>query len=99
MAGGVDEAIRRRRATELLAVAAEARRRRAVSRVGSTASVLFETRLADGRWAGHAEDHVRVAAAAPSDRPLANVIAPVEVTGVDRVQSDLAVGKVRFDGG
>ena len=93
MSGQVDESTKKRRAAELLAVAADARARRAASRVGSVASVLFEEPLGDGRWLGHAEDHTLVAAVAPDGRrSLANSIATVTVDAVDPGHPDRVTG-------
>ena len=102
MMGQVDEATKRRRSTELLEIAAEARATFAASQVGRTMAVLFETRLADGRWVGHAPNHVLVAAAVPdgpldtSDVPgsLENVIACVEVHRTDPDAPDRLVGEI-----
>jgi threonylcarbamoyladenosine tRNA methylthiotransferase MtaB len=84
MRGQVDEATKKRRAAELLALAAAARAGWAARHVGSEAEVLFETRLDDGRWVGHAADHTLVAAS-PSrdDVVLENVIGRVRVERVD----------------
>ena len=93
----VDEPSRKRRAGELLAVAAEARTSFAAAHVGREAAVLFESRLADGRWVGHAEDHVLVAARPPAGEPdgdLENAIGRVRVTGIDREAADRAIGRV-----
>jgi len=98
MADAVDEATKKARAAELLALAAAARARRAESHVGELADVLFESRLADGRWVGHAADYVSVAATAPSTAPveplLVNAIGRVAVEGVDLVAGDRAVGRI-----
>lgn len=93
MAGQVDERTRKRRAGELLALAAGARSAFAAAHAGREASVLFESRLADGRWVGHAEDHQRVAVAA-ADRHLENAIERVAIDDVDREAADLAVGRL-----
>ncbi len=61
MAGQVDERTKKARAAELLAMAADARAAFARRGLGSTTRVLAEQRLPDGRWVGHAEDHVVVA--------------------------------------
>jgi threonylcarbamoyladenosine tRNA methylthiotransferase MtaB len=96
MAGQVAEAEKQHRSNALLALAAEARAARAASRVGNWAEVLFESGLGDGRWLGHAQDHVLVAAAPPDGRAdLANAIAEVELTAVDRELADRLVGRVR----
>ncbi len=95
MAGQVEEAVKKRRAAELLAVAADARARWAASKVGSAADVLFEERLADGRWVGHAADHTLVAAGAPDGaRSLANAIGRVAIEGVDPAAPDRAFGRI-----
>ncbi|HEY8437277.1 MAG TPA: tRNA (N(6)-L-threonylcarbamoyladenosine(37)-C(2))-methylthiotransferase MtaB [Candidatus Limnocylindrales bacterium] len=101
MAGQVDEPTKKRRAGELLAVAAEARARWAAGRVGREADVLFETRLPDGRWTGRAADYTLVAASprpteriAAGDVDLENVIARVHLEGVDPTQPDRGVGTI-----
>jgi threonylcarbamoyladenosine tRNA methylthiotransferase MtaB len=100
MAGAVDEPTKKTHAAELLALAAAARARRATTAVGAVADVLFETRLADGRWIGHAADYVPVAVASPAVGPaaglvsLANVIGRVVVEGVDPLARDRAIGHV-----
>ena len=94
MAGQVDEGTKKRRAAQLLALAAEGRAARAASRVGSAAEVLFETRLEDGCWVGHAEDYVLVAAPESGGRPLENVIARVAILGVDPAVADRTNGRV-----
>jgi len=96
MAGQVDEPTKKRRAAELLAVAAAARARWAASRVGAIADVLFERPLDDGRWVGHATDHTLVAAA-PEDHALIdleNAIGRVAIDRVDALVSDRAVGRI-----
>lgn len=93
MAGQVDEATRKRRAARLLALASEARARRVATRIGSTASVLFEARLPDRRWIGHAEDRVLVAVPAPvAGVSLDNVVAPVRIEESDPGVPDRAIG-------
>ena len=72
------------RAAELLAVAADARERWAAGRVGAIAEVLFEVRLADGRWVGHAADYSSVAAVAAAPEgglSLENAIGRVRLVG------------------
>jgi threonylcarbamoyladenosine tRNA methylthiotransferase MtaB len=93
MAGQVPEPVRRERSGRLLALAAEARGRRAAGRVGSTAAVLLEMALGDGRWIGHAEDHVLVVVPATA-RPLDNAIAHVALTDVDRDEPERLVGEI-----
>jgi threonylcarbamoyladenosine tRNA methylthiotransferase MtaB len=94
MAGQVDEPARKRRAAELLAVAAEARATWARGRVGGESSVLFETRLDDGRWVGHALDHTLVSARTDDDLQLENVVGRVRVESVDPVMPDRVVGRL-----
>ena len=95
MAGHVAEPIRRARSGALIAHAAERRAAFAAGRVGSTASVLFETELSDGRWVGHAEDHVLVSARPPVGRSsLTDVIGSVAIESVDPGVSDRLVGRV-----
>jgi tRNA A37 methylthiotransferase MiaB len=94
MAGQVPEPVRRERAADLLALAAELRARTAARRVGSTASVLFERRLRDGRWLGHAEDPLLVAAPPADDRAMDNAIGRVRLARIDRVQPDRVEGRV-----
>jgi tRNA A37 methylthiotransferase MiaB len=97
MTGQVDEPTKKRRSAELLALAADARARWAAARVGREAQVLFETRLADGRWIGHAADHTLVAAATSASarsEDLENVIARVATDAVDPNASDRVVGRI-----
>ena len=94
MAGQVDDRVRKQRAAELLAVAAEQRGNWAQRLLGLEASVLFEARLDDGRWVGHAADHALVSVDPPGGMPLENVIARVAVDGVDPVQPDRVVGRL-----
>ena len=91
MAGQVDEPTKKRRAAELLSVAADARTRWAARHIGNDAHVLFETRLDDGRWVGHAADHVLVAVDAGLS-PLENRIERVHVLGVDSAAPDRVIG-------
>jgi threonylcarbamoyladenosine tRNA methylthiotransferase MtaB len=97
MAGTVDEPTKKARAAELLALAALARARRAESRVGELADVLFESRIGDGRWVGHAPDYVAVAVAAPdpaAGQSLANAIGRVAIDGIDPLTRDRVVGRI-----
>jgi threonylcarbamoyladenosine tRNA methylthiotransferase MtaB len=96
MAGQVDEPVRKRRAAQLLELAAAARAAWARNRVGREASVLFESRLEDGRWLGHATDHtlVAVAAAAPANAGLENAIGRVRVESVDPAVPDRVTGRL-----
>ena len=94
MAGQVDERVRKDRAAELLELASAAKARWVAGRVGGEASVLFETRLDDGRWLGHAADHALVAVDAPRGEDLDNVIGRVHVTAVDATVRDRAAGRL-----
>ena len=94
MTGHVDERVRKERAAELLAVAARARSRFAARHVGREMQVLFETALDDGRWVGHAEDHMLVAARSADDANLENAIGRVAVSGTDASAPDRAVGRL-----
>jgi threonylcarbamoyladenosine tRNA methylthiotransferase MtaB len=99
MAGQVDEATKKARAAQLLELAAEGRARFAAEHLGREVAVLFESRLPDGRWRGHAESHILVATnPRQADADLENAIGHVRVTGVDSAVPELAVGKlVRLD--
>ena len=92
MAGHVDEPTRKRRSAELLALAAHARAQFARRQLGRSASVLFESRLPDDRWAGHAENHQVVAVEAAGE--LENTIGRVAVTRVDAAAPDRVVGRL-----
>lgn len=99
MAGQVDEPTRKRRAGELLAVAADARARWAAGHVGREADVLFERRVDDGRWLGHGADHLLVVASARAGGPepaddLENAIGRVAIDAVDPVVRDRAAGRI-----
>jgi threonylcarbamoyladenosine tRNA methylthiotransferase MtaB len=94
MADHVDEPTKKRRAAELLAVAADARARWAARHVGTECDVLFEEQLADGRWVGHATDHTLVAARPDAALPVANGIGRVLVESVDSEAPDRVVGRV-----
>lgn len=95
MTGQVDEPVRKLRAGELLAVAAEARARWAASRVGRRTDVLLEERLPDGRWLGHAADYALVAAEPSGVADVAeNAIVAVDVRAVDPEQPDRVLGSV-----
>lgn len=91
MTGAVDEGTKKRRAAELLAIAAAGRAAFAAAHVGHDADVLFERRLPDGRWVGHAADHVLVGA--PGD-DLENAIARVTIDGIDAEVADRVVGSI-----
>jgi hypothetical protein len=66
--------------------------------VRKVADVLFESRLADGTWVGHAADYVAVAATAEvtaqADASLVNAIGRVAVEDVDPDARDRAVGRI-----
>ena len=96
MAGQVDERTKKARAADLLAVAAEARAAFAGSRVGTGARVLVESRLSDGRWIGHAEDHVTVAVSPRAGDPedLENAILTVRRSGIDGDVAERLVGDI-----
>jgi threonylcarbamoyladenosine tRNA methylthiotransferase MtaB len=94
MAGHVDEPTKKRRAAALLAVAADARARWAAGHVGTECDVLFEERLADGRWVGHATDHTLVAARPDDALPVANGIGRVLVESIDGQAPDRVVGRI-----
>jgi threonylcarbamoyladenosine tRNA methylthiotransferase MtaB len=104
MAGQVDEPTKKRRAAELLAIAADARIRWARRSVGREASVLLERRLDDGRWLGHAADHTLVAGVTDGEAALTgsaapgleleNSVARVRVTSVDDAERDRVTGPI-----
>jgi len=96
MAGQVDERTKKRRAAELLAVAAGARVAFARRGLGTTTQVLVETRLPDGRWTGHAEDHVLVAVAPRPAGPsgLEHAILTVRRTGIDPILPERVTGDI-----
>jgi tRNA A37 methylthiotransferase MiaB len=93
MTGQIDEAAKKRRSLELLGLAAELRAAFAEAQVGRTTRVLFETRLPDGRWSGHAENHVVVAVAA-GEGQLENAIGLVRIDAVDPEQADRLMGSI-----
>ncbi len=97
MAGQVDERTRKARAAQLLALAADARAAFALGRVGTASRVLAESRLPDGRWVGHAEDHVLVAISPRNGDPadLENAILTVHRVAVDGEVAQRLVGEIR----
>jgi threonylcarbamoyladenosine tRNA methylthiotransferase MtaB len=103
MVGQVDARTRKRRAAEALSIAAEARARFAQRHLGRELRVLFEKQLPDGRWLGHAESHVLVAAgvapgAAPAPGGLAADGAAPAPGGLGTGESlARAIGLVRAD--
>jgi threonylcarbamoyladenosine tRNA methylthiotransferase MtaB len=96
MAGQVDERDRKARAGRLLTVAADARAAWARAGLGTTTRVLVEQRLPDGRWLGHAEDHVLVAVTARADDPddLENAILTVHRDSIDGETADRVTGQI-----
>ncbi len=96
MAGPVDERTKKARAGELLALAAEARARFARRGLGTGARVLAESRLPDGRWVGHAEDHVLTAMHPRPHDPddLENAILTVRRTAIDGEAADRVTGDI-----
>jgi threonylcarbamoyladenosine tRNA methylthiotransferase MtaB len=90
MTGQVVEPVRKRRAQELLALAARARAQFATAHVGRESSVLFEQRLDDGRWVGHAADHQLVSVRHGGE--LENAIGRVRVETVDATAPDRVHG-------
>ena len=99
MAGQVDERTRKARASELLGIAAEARASFARRGLGTQTRVLLESRLPDGRWIGHAEDHVVVAVTprAGDDTELENAILTVRRTAVDADAPARVAGEIVAD--
>jgi len=92
MRGQVDEATKKARASRLLGVAVERRAAFASAGLGTITRVLVERRLADGRWLGHAEDHVPVAVAAPE--AAENAILLVRRTAIDPLVPERVTGEV-----
>jgi hypothetical protein len=80
----------------LLALAAEARARGARSGLGTATRVLLASRLPDGRWVGHAEDHVLVAVTPCEGDPadLENAIVTVRRTGIDDLIAERVTGEI-----
>ena len=94
MVGQVDARAKKRRAAEALALAATARAGFAERQLGRELRVLFERRLADGRWLGHAENHVPVVAVAPDGGSLNNAIGVVMAESCDLRAPDRIVGRL-----
>jgi threonylcarbamoyladenosine tRNA methylthiotransferase MtaB len=92
MAGQVDEVEKKRRAARLLERATVARERWAARAMRRERSVLFESRLGDGRWLGKSEDYVTVSA--QGEMALENAIARVVVDAMDPEAPDRAVGSI-----
>ena len=99
MAGQVDERTKKARAGALLALSVEAKAGFARRGLGTVTRVLAESCLADGRWLGHAEDHVlvsvagRLAGGPPTD-DLENAILTVRRTAVDGQAPDRVLGEL-----
>jgi threonylcarbamoyladenosine tRNA methylthiotransferase MtaB len=94
MVGQVDARTRKRRAAEALALAAEARAAFAALQLGRELRVLFERPLSDGRWVGHAGNHVAVAAASTDGRPLDNVIGSVVAESIEPAAGHRIAGRL-----
>ena len=92
MIGQVDVRTRKRRSAEALELAAAARARFAGRQLGRDLLVLFEQPLPDGRWFGHAESHVLVAAGSADGSSLANSIALVHAESMDPAVPDRIAG-------
>ena len=96
MVGQVDGRTKKRRSAEALALAADARARFAERQLGRELRVLFEQPLPDGRWLGHAESHVLVAAGeadgAVGAASLENAIGLVLAESIDPAVPDRIVG-------
>ncbi|HEY5435023.1 MAG TPA: tRNA (N(6)-L-threonylcarbamoyladenosine(37)-C(2))-methylthiotransferase MtaB [Candidatus Limnocylindrales bacterium] len=96
MTGQVDERTKKVRAGELLAVAADARAGFARRGLGTETRVLVESRLLDGRWVGHAGDHVLVAVTPRPDDPddLENAILTVRRMAIDPGATERVTGEI-----
>jgi threonylcarbamoyladenosine tRNA methylthiotransferase MtaB len=94
MMGQVDGRTKKRRAAEALAIAADLRAAFARTQLGREVRVLFERRHPDGRWIGHAESHVLVAAEPPDDRSLENAVGLVRVESIDPAATDRLTGRL-----
>jgi threonylcarbamoyladenosine tRNA methylthiotransferase MtaB len=96
MTGQVDERTKKTRAAELLALGAGAKAAFARRSVGSASRVLVESRLPDGRWVGHAEDHVLTAVHARDGDAgdLENAILHVHRTAIDGEAADRVTGEI-----
>jgi threonylcarbamoyladenosine tRNA methylthiotransferase MtaB len=94
MVGQVDGRTKKARAAQALELAAESRARFARRQLGRELSVLFERPLANGRWIGHAENHVLVEAASPDGRSLDNVVGLVRAEDVSTTAPGRVVGSL-----
>jgi threonylcarbamoyladenosine tRNA methylthiotransferase MtaB len=96
MTGQVDERTKKARAGELLAVSADARAGFSRRGLGTETRVLVESRLLDGRWVGHAGDHVLVAVTPRPDDPddLENAILTVRRMAIDPGATERVTGEI-----
>jgi threonylcarbamoyladenosine tRNA methylthiotransferase MtaB len=94
MIGQVGGRTKKRRAASALAIAADLRAAFARRQLGREVRVLFERQLPDGRWIGHAESHVLVAAASPDGESLENAIGLVRAESIDRAAPDRLAGRL-----
>ncbi len=94
MVGQVDARTKKGRAADALDLAAEARARFAQRQVGAQLLVLFERRLGDGRWVGHAGSHVPVAAASSDGLSLENAIGLVHGEWIDPAVPNRVSGRL-----
>jgi threonylcarbamoyladenosine tRNA methylthiotransferase MtaB len=94
MTGRVDERTKKDRAGDLLALGAAAKSGFARASIGTITAVLLEQRLPDGRWIGHAEDHVLVVVTPRPGDPddLENVLVTVRRIAIDPGAPDRVVG-------
>ena len=96
MAGQVDERTKKARAADLLALGAAAKAGGSRARASARPTrVLLEQRLPDGRWVGHAEDHVLVAVTPRPGDPedLENALVTVRRIAVDPGAPDRVIGQ------
>jgi threonylcarbamoyladenosine tRNA methylthiotransferase MtaB len=93
MVGQVDARTKKRRAAEVLTLAAEGRARYAERQIGADMRVLFERPLPDGRWVGHAESNVLVSVT-PGAVSLDNAIGLVRGVSIDPATPDRVVGRL-----
>ncbi|MGZ6265556.1 MAG: tRNA (N(6)-L-threonylcarbamoyladenosine(37)-C(2))-methylthiotransferase MtaB [Candidatus Limnocylindrales bacterium] len=94
MIGQVDARTKKRRSAQALALAAEARARFAQRQLGSEMRVLFERQLPNGRWLGHAENHVLVQTGATDGISLENVIGAVLAESIEPAAPDRIAGRL-----
>ncbi len=96
MAAQVPERVKKQRAATLLALSAEAKAAFARHSLGTATRVLAEQRLPDGRWVGHAEDHVVVVVMARPGDPdnLENNVLRVRRTAVDDAVAERVTGEI-----